>query len=343
MDIKKRLLLKALASCGLLTAVPSTLWAMNQSLVFPFGKLPAANKIQRVLSAGAPADILLLALVPEKLLGFSAFEIPRNNPWFSQSIQTLPKLGRLSGRASTLSIEQLLALKPDIIIDSGSVTDTFRSQAERITALTGIPYLLVSGKLSDSAEQIRQVADVLGVVARAEPLANMAEKILTDARTFSLTQRKPLQFYAARGAKGLETGLAGSLHTEAAELLGLENVAKQAGRHGLGQVSMEQLLLWQPDVVLTQDESTYQHILTNSQWQGINAVQQQQVLHYPRFPFGWLDAPPGINRLLGLRRLHAHFDPKIQAGLQADTQAFFELFFHSTLSDESYQQLVKQP
>lgn len=343
MDTKKRLLLKALASCGLLTTFGSKLWAMDKSLVFPFGQLPPTNQIHRVLSAGAPADMLLLALVPEKLLGFSTFKIPQDNLFFSQNVQNLPKLGRLSGRASTLSIEQLLALKPDIIIDSGSITDTFRSLAKRITALTGIPYLLVDGKLSDSPEQIRQVGSALGVAERTPPLAKMAEKILTDARTFSSTQGKPLRFYAARGAKGLETGLAGSLHTEVAELLGLESVVKQDGRHGLGQVSMEQLLLWQPDIVLTHDKSTHQYILTNRQWRGINAVRQQQVLYYPRFPFGWLDAPPGINRLLGLRRLHAHFDPKIRAGLMADTQTFFKLFFHSTLSNASYQQLIKQP
>lgn len=48
----------------------------------------------------------------------------------------------------------------------------------------------------------------------------------------------------------------------------------------------------------------------------------------------------GINRLLGLRRLHARLDPQVNASFKADMQRYSELFWHTTLSDAQYQRLV---
>ena len=152
----------------------------------------------------------------------------------------------------------------------------------------------------------------------------------------NITQR----VVSAGGARGLETGLQGSLHTEAAELLGLQNVAHIPGRQGLTQVSMENLLSWQPDIILVQDTMTAQHLREDPIWQGVKAVADRRILFLSGLPFGWLDAPPGINHLLGLRRLHAWLDPQVNASFKADMQRYSELFWHTTLSDAQYQRLV---
>lgn len=68
---------------------------------------------------------------------------------------------------------------------------------------------------------------------------------------------------------------------------------------------MENLLSWQPDIILVQDAITAQYLREDPVWQGVKAVADRRILFLSGLPFGWLDAPPGINRLLGLRRLHA--------------------------------------
>lgn len=340
MDVTRRRILQGMGGLLGSSLWPNLSMATTASQLSMFGQVPSAAKVQRLISAGAPADMLLLALAPERLLGLASFDLGGDYPWLSSKLTALPKLGRLAGRSSTLSLEQLLALNPDLIIDCGTVNDTFRSTAERTVAQTGIPYLLVSGKLADSAAQLRQTGAVLGADARAEQLAQIAEHILAEATRFADDRGRQLSFYAARGARGLETGVAGSLHTEAIELLGLRNVASAEHQRGLAPVSMEQLLLWQPDIIITQEPSTWQHIQTSPQWQGLKAVQQQQVLLLARFPFGWFDSPPGINRLLGIRRLQAYLDPSLQAGFKAEMQQFFAAFYHSELSDAYYQQLM---
>ena len=338
MALTRRMFAQLVASALLLRHLP----ALAQTpLTVAVGGTPGPNIIQRVVSAGAPADMLLLAVAPEKLVGLSSFDLSRQTAIpFHDDIRALPKLGRLAGRARTLSLEALLALKPDLVVDCGNADETWLSQARQVSAQTQIPWLLINGELRRTPEQLLAAGEALGVDSRARAQARLARRFIDEALAFSHSSGAKLRFYAARGARGLETGLQGSLHTEASELLGLHNVAQIPGRQGLTQVSMENLLSWQPDIILVQDAVTAQYLREDPVWQGVKAVANQRILFLSGLPFGWLDAPPGINRLLGLRRLHAWLDPQVNASFKADMQRYSELFWHTTLSDAQYQRLV---
>ncbi|MBA7801142.1 ABC transporter substrate-binding protein [Citrobacter freundii] len=338
MPLTRRMFAQLVATTLLLRHLPAF---AQTPLTMDVGILPPPDAIQRVVSAGAPADVLLLAVAPEKLVGFSSFDFSRQAALpFSDDIRALPKLGRLAGRASTLSLEALLALKPDLVVDCGNADETWLSQARQVSAQTHIPWLLINGELRQTPAQLAAAGNALGTAARTAAQAGLARQFIDEADAFSHSAAAKLRFYAARGARGLETGLQGSLHTEAAELLGLENVARIPGRQGLAQVSMENLLNWQPDIILVQDAVTAQHLREDPLWQGVKAVAGKRILFLSGLPFGWLDAPPGINRLLGLRRLHAWLDPDVAARFKFDMQRYAELFWHTTLSDSQYQTLV---
>ncbi|MDW4800283.1 iron ABC transporter substrate-binding protein, partial [Escherichia coli] len=78
--------------------------------------LPEAHHITRSVSAGAPADLQMMADAPVKMVGFSSFDFARQAliP-LPEHIRQFPRLGRLAGRASTLSLEGLMALHPDLV------------------------------------------------------------------------------------------------------------------------------------------------------------------------------------------------------------------------------------
>nr|WP_235846292.1 ABC transporter substrate-binding protein [Morganella psychrotolerans] len=233
---------------------------------FSYGELPAPATITRIVSSGPPTDQLLFAVAPEKLAGFSSLFL-RDEPLFAPQWRALPKLGRISGRGSTLSPESLLALAPDMIIDSGLADETYRSSASRFSRQTGIPYLLLSGNLFQTPDQLRRLGTRLGETARTEQQAQLAEKWLEDAQHFAARETHKTRFYLARGANGLQTGLRGSIHGEAPELLGFENVAEVPGMQGLADVSAEQLLQWNPDMIIAQDAVTYHAIMQGEVWQ----------------------------------------------------------------------------
>ena len=69
-------------------------------------------------------------------------------------------------------------------------------------------------------------------------------------------------------------------------------------------------------------------------WDQVRAVAQNKVYLAPSLPWGWIDAPPSLNRLIGLRWLLKTFYPA-EAGidLPADTRAFYELFYGVKLDD----------
>ena len=71
------------------------------------------------------------------------------------------------------------------------------------------------------------------------------------------------------------------------------------------------------------------------------AVKQQRVFVSPRLPFGWIDEPPSLNRILGLIWLKRVFFPDRASGdLRAETRDFYKLFYQVELSDAQLDQLL---
>lgn len=316
--------LPALAPAARLLAAPT---ASAAPLLQLFGRLRA--RPMRLFAAGPPAAVLLACLAPERLLGWPAAPSEAARRWLPESLRDKPALGRLSGRGSTVSVEALLALQPDLIVDAGSVDATQASTARRVAEQTGLPCLLIDGRLADSPRQLRELGRLLGTEARAQALAEYAEQALAlPAR--SATARRP-GVYLARGADGLETATAGAINAEIIEAAGGRNVA-DTGHAGVARVSLEQVLAWAPDWVLTQDRQFHRLAMTDTRWRSLAALREGRLLLAPDRPFGWLDGPPALNRLLGLRWLAmrlAQPAPVDAANAQVldEAQRFYRLFY----------------
>ncbi|MGV8960673.1 MAG: ABC transporter substrate-binding protein [Stenotrophomonas sp.] len=331
--MKRRDLLRAFALAPLLPTALSPAWAANarrSTLAATFGALPAPTSVSRVFAAGAPAAVLAYVLAPAKLLGWPMSMSPQARALLAPAQRELPQLGRLSGRGSTVSTESLLTLRPDLILDAGTVSATYVSGAEKVWQQTGLPYTLIEGQLAEHPAQLREVGRLLGAAERGGQLAAHAEKViaLTHLLLAAIPPDARPKVYYGRGPDGLETGLQGSINMEVVEFAGGRNVAAQAGKGGLTRVSMEQLLAWNPDVVLTQDADFARRIATDPLWRSITAVRNRRVHLAPSLPFGWLDGPPGVNRLIGLHWLLSKLYPGRHPALAADKINVAIIEFH---------------
>ena len=67
--------------------------------------------------------------------------------------------------------------------------------------------------------------------------------------------------------------------------------------------SLEQIIAWQPDAIVTLDRAFFQGVKSKPGWEQVRAVAQNKVYLAPSLPWGWIDAPPSLNRLIGLRWL----------------------------------------
>jgi len=328
---------------GAATLAPGA-WAQDGGSVIAarFGSLPA--RPGRVFASGPPAGVLLAALAPQQLLGWPMELGDAARAHLGSPLQALPYLGRLSGRGSTLPLEKLLALQPDLVLDSGTSDATHVSATERLA----LACVLVQGSLSDHARQLREVGSLLGAAERGETLARHADEVarLVRAVTAGLGEQARPRVYLGRGANGLETGLAGSINVEVIEYAGGRNVAAQAARGGLTRVSMEQILAWDPEVILTQEAGFAERVRQDPLWRGISAVRSGRVHCAPVLPFGWLDGPPSVNRLIGVRWLLEKLHPGRPARhgatpLEQAVREFYALFYGVQLSPAQLQALLQ--
>lgn len=287
----------------------------------------------RVIAAGPPASVLLYTLAPAKMAAWVGAPREAEKPFLLAESHDLPVSGRLTGRGGTANVEAVLALKPDLILDAGSLGPTYASLADRVQAQTGIPYILLDGALAQTAQTYRQLGHLLGEEGRGEELARAAQEILDTvaARVDSLPpERRPIVYYG-RGPKGLETGLPGSINAEMLERAGGRNAAPPAPG-GLAAVSPEQVLAWKPEAIVTVDPAVQALFRTDPLWQGLAAVRTGRVYRAPGLPFGWFDAPPGVNRLIGLRWLAGLLHPDLfPEPLPEAVRAFYRRFYHLDL------------
>jgi iron complex transport system substrate-binding protein len=302
------------------------------------------TRVARVFAAGPPASVAIFAIAPDKLLGWTRAIRPAEAAFMPERYAALPELGRLAGRGDTANVETVLALRPDVIIDVGSVADTYASLAERVQQRTGVPYLLFDGRLESMASTFRAVGRATGDDDRAERVAAYAERVLADVkrRVASVPERDQPRVYYARGPAGLQTGLAGSINVEVLDFIGARNVAAGA-RGGLANVSLEQVLAWNPEVIITSDPNFHRAVRDDARWRGVAAVRTKRVHLAPHLPFGWFDFPPGPNRLIGLYWAgRALYPAAFPDDLRARTAEFFELFYHRRPTDAQLDALLRE-
>jgi iron complex transport system substrate-binding protein len=301
------------------------------------------DRIERVFAAGPPASILLYVLAPEKMTGWPNPPSPEERPFIAEPYRDLPALGRLTGRGGTANLEVVLKTNPNLILDFGSVRDTYISLADNVQEQTKIAYVLIDGRFEATPKALRLLGDILGVAERGEKLAAYVEQVFAkiDKVLAAIpTDRRP-RVYLARGPDGLETGVVGSINTEIIERAGGRNVAEAAGQRGLVRASLEQVIVADPEIIITWDRNFFDKVLKDPLWAGIRAVRDQRVYLAPTAPFGWIDRPPSLNRVIGLQWLAGLFFPdQFDGDLRETTRAFYRLFYHVDPSEPELDTLI---
>ena len=138
------------------------------------------DTVSKVYAAGSPAMVLVYVLKPDVLTGWPRAPHPEQMPYIVEPYRDLPETGRITGRGGEANLEVVLAIDPDLIIDFGSVTDTYKSLADRVQAQTGIPCILIDGRFGNTAVALPLVGEALGVAERGERLAAYVEQTLAE-------------------------------------------------------------------------------------------------------------------------------------------------------------------
>ena len=310
--------------------------------------VPTAENIESVFSAGPVAAIFLYMVVPDKLLGWNYELNDVEKSIILDKYQDLPNFGM----GDAVNYEAVIAANPTIAINSGKINDAMVSDCDALSESLGIPVVAVDNELNNSAEAFRFMGELLGVEDHAEELAQYAEQVFTDINVLSdIPEEKKVSVYFGNGEDSLETAPRGSQHAQILDAINAVNVADlELGDGSRVQISAEQLLAWDPDVIVVNGEpkadksgnSAAEDILSNPDYASLKAVQDQKVYGTPNAPFSWVDRPPGPNRLIGMRWFSALIYPEyIKCDINEEIHKFFDLFYHVDLSDEQLENVLK--
>jgi iron complex transport system substrate-binding protein len=308
------LLCTALALTSLGSAVFAPCGAMAAEVTDATGRtVTIPDHPERVLPAGPPAGVLLAAIAPGQMLGFPGPPGDLGRTALAPAASGLPTVPRVTGHPD--ATPALHDLRPDLIIDYGSVAPRYKQTAVETQQKTGIPTLLFDGALDQIPSVTRTLGKILHQPEQAEAVARFAEAILAlpvPAGTH------PRVLYA-RGADGLLAAAPGTDVTAVFTRLGWQVVApesapgsaKPAG--AFRPATIEEIHKLDPDIIILSDPAA-KAVLATDAWASLRAVRDGHAYIAPSVPFGWVEEPPSINRLLGLAWLRGG-DPLTLAAL----------------------------
>jgi iron complex transport system substrate-binding protein len=288
-------------------------------------------RVHRVAVGGALNQMVLMLGSPEKIVATAT--VVHANPMF---IKIYPKITKVPAPfvIAEVNVEELLKTRPEVVFGGN---DKLREW--------GVPVVEVSLRDPTEIKQaVRLVGKVLGT--KEEKTAARFCKYYDENmkrvinRTKAIPPDKRLKVYYA-GNKLLTTDGKDSITTSWIEMAGGLNVAAQSGVVGVGRpVSPENIIAWNPNVIVVTETGARARILKSKQWRGIDAVTKERVYVNPKGVYLW-SVRSGEEALQTLWIAKALY-PRLFKDLDMvrEVKKFYRDFYKYSLSDTEARRIL---
>lgn len=308
-------------------------------------KVSVPDKIEKVYTDRF-ASLIVFALDPDLLCNYTF----RVREGAKKYISPAYNQGKVFSEGQD---EEILGMKPDVIILGNMPGANKKEEADEMQARLEIPVLVIGFSLPEYKEMYRFLGDVLAREESARKLIAYLKRYIDPlgTKTAAIAVGKRPRIYYAEGMKGENTEPSGSFHSQVPDFVHARNVAETgaAGVHGMARVSMEQVLTWNPEVILVwtgmpsgmglghagTSQDTFIHIMKDPVWAKIKAVKDKKVYRIPALPFGWFDRPPASNVVPGVLWTAWKLYPGLltQKEMLRAVREYFVLFYHVDVTD----------
>ncbi len=299
-------------------------------------------RIDKVAVSGPLAQIVVFALCPDKLVGVANEWDESAQQFLDEKYYNLPLLGQLYGGKGELNLETLLSSEAQVVIDVGEAKSTIVEDMDALQEQTGIPFVHIDAKLASMDETYTMLGDLLGVADEAKALADYCRTTYDSVKSAVDGVEKADLLYIT-GDTGLNVIAQGSFHAEVIDLLSsnLAVVDEPSSKGSGNEVDMEQILNWNPDVILFTPGSIYATVGEDAAWQGVTAIQNGAYYEVPMGPYNWMGFPPSVQRLLGMQWMAKVLYPDaVDYDMYEAASTYFQMFYHCDLTQEQYDALV---
>jgi iron complex transport system substrate-binding protein len=247
--------------------------------------------------------------------------------------------------ADKVNIEELLTARPDLVMIQGNMFRDKKEQEKLDKSL--IPYLAVDyNSIEGQLYAVEMIGRALGATEAAERYLDYYRGILNlvGERVKDIPDDKKVRVYHSVN-EATRTYGRDNLAADWTLLCGAVNVALDQPLRLLDNnyfAGLEQILLWDPDIIITNEDGVAGYIMSNQQWSPLKAVKTGRVYQMPVGVSRW-GHPGSLETPLGILYAAKLFYPEqfTDIDIAAEARNFYRNFFKYELTDEELQNMLK--
>lgn len=246
----------------------------------------------------------------------------------------------VAGNDFVPNVETLLQLDPDVVVQWGDRGPDVTAPIEA----AGFPIVGLKYGTQDDLEQwITLFSQIAGKPERGQHLVDWQRTEQSEMRDRVAAQQgpRPRAMILSRAGDTYSTTSPKGYDGFQFDLVGADLVTKGFVSDA-GQVSPEQILAWNPEVIMLSgfDQSTPADIYADPRLAGISAVQNKRVYKTPLGGYRW--QVPSAESPLMWQWMHQVLYPGARAGtFRDDIRAAFDDLFAYRISDEEIDQVLR--
>jgi iron complex transport system substrate-binding protein len=304
------------------------------------------TNIERVAPSGNLSQQIIYSIVPDEMVGWGSRPTAEMQKYFKQEVVNRPVYGAFYGKKANLNMEALLVADPQVVVDIGEIkgsVEEMTKDLDDLQAKLNIPVVFIASYLDDMGSTYRALGDLLNKKEAGEERAEYCDQTVNEAKEVLATiseDTKPTIYYGTE-QDGLTSFPKGSFHTQVFPLVGVNNIVE--GKGNSIKVSPEQLIIWDPEYIILTGEGGYESFLSeDSPFKDLKAIKENHIFVIPEGPFNWIDRPPAMNRVLGMKWLgNLIYPDKFNYDIKQEAKTFYSLFYNYDLSDQELDELLK--
>ena len=283
------------------------------------------SKPESIVSGYYISTSLLVALgLKDQLVGIEAKADTR--PIYSLAAPQLLELPNV-GTAKEFNLEGCAALEPDLVVVPMRLKDQISAMEEM-----GLTVFAVN---PEDEDLFLEAAKLLGTITdteeRAQELVSFYEEQISEV-TAALDSCETPSVYIGSNGSFLSTAGSGMYQNSLIERSGARNAAAEITDNNWADVSYEQIISWNPDVIFLAADASYttEDVLSDEALAGVAAIENNAVYQIPNYFEAWDSPVPGgiLGSLWSASVLHPDlYSPEV---FQETVTEFYETFYDFT-------------
>lgn len=303
------------------------------------------ESVERVAASGPVAQQVLLTVAPERMVGLSSQLTEEQLAYLGEDLADLPIFGQIYGGKGDFNREAVAAADPQVVIDVGEPKDGIAEELDTLQDQLGVPCVhLDSTDLASYADLYDELAELLGS-DHARELADYCRNAYDQVASVMAEVPEDQRVRAAYliGDTGTNAMARGGFQSGILDMV-CDNVVEvdDPSSSGKGnEIGLEQIALWNPDLIVFSDDSIYDTVGDDPAWAGISAIASGTYFEVPATPYNWMSMPASVNQIMGLQWFaRLCYPDRFDDDLRDVVGEYYRLFYGHELTDEEYSSLM---